>query len=307
MGNSTWDPNAWSAYSSTRNLNSSSTTASQIYTNTSGAKSDYDPKNINVRESRDSAANPNSTPIIIALDGTGSMDRVLASAIKNLGSLFKEIIDRKPVSDPHIMAMMVGDVAAHDRYPLQATQFEADIKIATQLEELFVERGGGGNGSESYHLPLYFAATRTDCDAFAKGRKGFIFTIGDEGVPSALTADQVQRVFGNDEPFGENMTYAGLLQMVSDNYNVFHLRVQQGYSYKESQDKDWFNVLGERALPLDDIDKIAEVIVATLQVVGGVDVDTVADSFSGSTALTIRKAVAGLAKTGTNPGAVTRF
>ena len=307
MGGSTWDPDEWDNYSTTRGFASSSTTASHIYTNTSGAKTDYDPKHIKLRESRDSAANPNSTPIIIALDGTGSMDKVLESGIKNLGNLFKEVIDRKPVSDPHILAMMVGDVAAHDRYPLQATQFEADIRIAEQLTELYVERGGGGNSSESYHLPLYFAATRTDCDAFAKGRKGFIFTIGDEGVPPPLTADHVRRVFGNDEPFTEDMSYASLLQMVSDNYNVFHLRVQQGYSYRSSQDQDWINVLGERALPLDDINRVAEVIVATLQVVGGVDLDTVANSFSGSTALTVRKAVAGLTKTGTVSGSVARF
>ncbi len=307
MGNATWDPNAWNNYSSAKGYTAPNASASTMYTNKSGMKTDYDPKTIKLRESRDSAANPNSTPIIVALDGTGSMDPVLASAIKNLGVLFKEIMDRKPVTDPHIMAMMVGDVTC-DRYPLQATQFEADLKIADQLSDLYIEHGGGGNVSESYHLPLYFAATRTEADAFTKGRKGFIFTIGDEGVPPALTASQVRQVFGADEPFNEPMTYQALLQMVSDNYEVFHLRIQQGASYRDSQDQAWRDVLGERALLVDNIDRMSEVIVATLQVIGGQDIDTVAASFSGSTALTVRKAVAGLAKTGaTAAGGVARI
>ena len=289
MGNSTFDPSAWSAYSSTV----TGKTARSTFTNTTGTKKAYNPINITVRESKDSPANPNSTPIIIALDQTGSMSNVIQAALEGCGTLFKEIYDRKPVSDPHVMFMFVGDVNS-DRYPLQATQFEADIILADQMRELHIEGNGGGNNSESYHLPFYFAATRTDCDAFAKGRKGYIFVIGDEDVPPPLSPAQIKQVFGPDESVPESLSYETLLQMVQENWEVFHIRVMQGHA-RGGDEAGWKRVLNERAIPLDDITKLSEVIVATLEVLGGKDADTVASSFSGSTALTVRRAVTDLA------------
>src|ERR1043165_5304164 len=64
----------------------------------------FNPRRIRVRESRDSADNPASTAVIVALDVTGSMG-IIADEIarRGLKTLFEEIYTRKPVSDPHIM------------------------------------------------------------------------------------------------------------------------------------------------------------------------------------------------------------
>ena len=71
-------------------------------------------------------------------DVTGSMGMIAdALARKGLGTMVEEILARKPVSDPHIMCMGIGDVL-YDRAPLQVTQFEADIRIAEQLEKLWL-------------------------------------------------------------------------------------------------------------------------------------------------------------------------
>ncbi len=59
-----------------------------------------------------------------------------------------------------MMVMGIGD-AWCDRVPLPVTPFETDIRIARQLEQIFLEHGGGGNNFESYNLPWYFAAKRT--------------------------------------------------------------------------------------------------------------------------------------------------
>jgi hypothetical protein len=113
---------------------------------------DYDPARIGLRESRDSAENPQATPIIIGVDVTGSMG-VLAEqlVVRGLNETFTALIDRAPVPDPHVMAMAIGD-AYCDRAPLQVTQFEADLRIVEQLRMLWLEGGGGGNRGESYSL-----------------------------------------------------------------------------------------------------------------------------------------------------------
>jgi hypothetical protein len=93
-------------------------------------KAALNPAKIKMRESRDSDDNLPSTPIIVGIDVTGSMGVLAETLVKRgLKPLFEEILDRKPVTDPHVMAMAIGD-AWCDRAPLQVTQFEADISVA---------------------------------------------------------------------------------------------------------------------------------------------------------------------------------
>ena len=69
MGYSHWDASSWDSYS-TRNVTNKTSVSgggsSSLYQSTA-MPDDMNPKNITVRESRDSHDNPNSTPIIIAL------------------------------------------------------------------------------------------------------------------------------------------------------------------------------------------------------------------------------------------------
>ena len=148
MGAGRWDATSYASYASTTR----GKTVDKIYSGRELHK-DLDPKGVAVHESRDSADNPNATPVIVGLDVTGSMGMIAHTmAQKGLGVLFQEILDRKPISDPHIMFMGIGD-AASDRAPLQVSQFEADDRIIEQLTKLWVEGSGGGNDSESYNLP----------------------------------------------------------------------------------------------------------------------------------------------------------
>src|SRR5262249_27189007 len=136
----------------------------------------FDPARIRTRESRDSADNPQSTPIILASDVTGSMGFIAHELMQNgLNTLATEIYERRPVTDPHVMVMAVGD-ARVDAAPLQVTQFEADIRIADQVRRLWLEGGGGGNGGESYSAAHAFAGLRTDVDCMRqRGKKGYLF------------------------------------------------------------------------------------------------------------------------------------
>lgn len=264
MGNARWDNNDWDRYATTTSRQSR---AANFTSKT--MTSDYDPKTIRIRESVDSDANPNSTPIIVALDDTGSMGEIPQRLVQGkLGTLMEELLARRPVPDPHLMFMAVGDVL-FDRAPLQVTQFEADIRIADQLRALYLEGGGGGNGCESYHLPWYFAASKVKADAAIKRqRKGYLITVGDEEIPDALTPDQIARVFGPDDVPQAPLSLKELLGMAEQNFHVFHIMVEQGSHYRAYGDRvreGWRDLLGERAIPLSDYDHLAEVIVALIQ------------------------------------------
>ncbi|HWE64749.1 MAG TPA: hypothetical protein VHB98_23790, partial [Chloroflexota bacterium] len=193
MGSARWDPSDWATYATATARKS----IHDVFASRDLHPS-LDPRGVALRESHDSALNPASTALIVALDVTGSMGMVAdALARQGLGTMVEEVLRRKPVTDPHIMCMGVGD-ANFDRAPLQVTQFEADIRIAEQLERIWLEKGGGGNNCESYDLPWYFAAMHTAIDCFEKrGKKGYLFTVGDEESPLGLTGAQIERVIGD--------------------------------------------------------------------------------------------------------------
>jgi len=215
-----------------------------------------------------------------------------------LDTTMREILRRKPVPDPQIMAMAIGD-AECDRAPLQVTQFEADIRLAEQLQDLWIEGGGGGNQGESYHLAWAFAAMRTSIDCFEKrGRKGYLFTIGDEPLLPGIAAQNLSRVMG--APFGAGLSSADMLAMASGTYEVFHIALTSvGYSGNpkglDSAMRTWKPLLGQRVLPCDDPERVAEIVVSTIQVSEGADIDGVATSWGGPTSRTVANSLRELA------------
>ena len=289
MGGGSWTDKSWTSYSSSA-IKGKST--AHVYKKRAMVD-DYNPKNVVMRESRDSEDHPNSTPIIIGLDVTGSMNSILDTVASKLGILVKEILDRKPVSDPQIMFQAIGDSWC-DSAPLQVTQFESDIRIAEQLTSLYFEKGGGGNRYESYPLSWYFASRKTVCDNFEKrGKKGFIFTMGDDGYPSKLTKSELSEFLGVEET--EDVDVKSLLNEVNRKYEVFHLCLERGSSDYSGIDK-WRDLMGERAIRVTDYEKIPEIIVSILETLGGKDIDDVIGSWSGDTAVVVKEAIRGLSK-----------
>jgi hypothetical protein len=245
----------------------------------------FNPALIGMRESRDSEHNPLSTPIIVGLDVTGSMG-VIAEKMAHgeLGKLMNGIFDRKPVTDPHVMVMAIGD-ATCDMAPLQVSQFEADIRIDNSLQDLYLEGRGGGNSFESYDLPWYFAATRTSTDAYEKrGKKGYLFTIGDEQIPPAspYSTTRFEQVFG---PCQDASTYNSRVALANaqEKYHVFHIIVEQGnhcvHGHRDLVVNGWTSVLGKRALPLNNWEHLSELILAAIEVNEGADPVDIIKSF----------------------------
>lgn len=295
MGAGTWDSRAWAASRSSYSY-TAKPTVDDIYTSRSLA-AELNPKDVRLRESRDSTANPNSTALIVGLDVTGSMGRLLdVMARTGLGTLVENIYERKPISDPHILIMGIGDFEC-DRAPLQVTQFEAEnAPLVSQMEKIYLERGGGGNDHESYAAAWYFAATRTSIDCFEKrGKRGYLFTVGDEEPTPKLYGEHIARFLGGE--LGADIDGEKLLQMAQASYRVFHVLVEQGDYASRHPDRvrsAWAELMGQNVLPLADHTKLAEVIVSAIQVAEGHDRDAVAKSWSGDTALVVARATQGM-------------
>ena len=287
MGGARWDEDDWKRASGA----TAGKRTEDIFT-ASGMHPKLNPYGV-VRESRDSLVNPNSNAIIIGLDVTGSMGIIAdAMAREGLGVLVEEILKRKPVSDPHILACGIGDSYCDDA-PLQITQFEADIRIADQLKMIWLEKGGGGNSHEGYHLPWYFAAQHTQIDCFEKrGKKGYLFTVGDEEPPEELLAEHAKAIFGDS--LQRNLSVAELLTLVSRMYHVFHVVVEEGNyarAYLPQVLKKWNKLLGQRVLRLKDYRRLAEVVVSAMEVNEGRDRELVAKSWSGDTSVVVAHAL----------------
>lgn len=282
MGGGTFDRAAYRTFAEST-VNKST---DQIYSSKRMHK-DLDPKGVKMRESRDSADNPESTPLIVGIDVTGSMG-IIADTIarQGLGTLFTGILDRKPITDPHVMFMAIGD-ANCDQAPLQVSQFEADKRIIEQLTNIYIEHGGGGNQFESYNLPWYFAGMHTVHDSMVKrGKRGYLFTVGDEEAPHTLTKAQVKQFIGDDMEV--EMSPADMLALARRSYDVFHIVIEQGDYARRAMDRvmgSWTELLGQRVIRLSDYTKLAETIVSAIEVAEGVDADTSAKAWGGASSI----------------------
>ena len=116
---------------------------------------ELDPKNV-IRECCDSEEHPNTRPVILALDVTGSMGGASVKVAKELNVIMTELYEK--VQDVEFMIMGIGDLS-YDNAPIQASQFDSDIRIAEQLDKIYFEADGGGTAYESYTAAWYFGLT----------------------------------------------------------------------------------------------------------------------------------------------------
>jgi hypothetical protein len=292
MGGGTFDPGAYRAYTSTTTGKSTA----EVFTSR-GMNAKLDPKGVKVRESRDSGDSPHATPIIVALDVTGSMG-MLADVIarKGLGILFEAILARKPVTNPHLMFMAFGD-ATCDSAPLQVSQFEADNRIVEQLTEIYLEGNGGGNGHESYEFPWYFAAQHTVHDSLVKrGKRGYLFTVGDEPIGPGLKKAQLDRFLADGAE--RDFSTMECLEAAQRMYDCYHIVIKEGNFARGNLGgvlATWQPLLGQHVIQLDDHTKLSETIVSAIEVAEGRDADASAAGW-GTSASVVLDAVKNLPK-----------
>lgn len=272
MGGGTWDSTAYEKAAASRRArgvadfghdsNVRSGTASGVHTTLDPLQmKNPDPQKypFALRESRDSAEHPESLPIAMMFDVTGSMGHIPVVLQQKLKHLMDVVIDKAGISDPQILVGAIGD-ATCDRYPLQVGQFESDNSFDEQLRNIIIEGRGGGQNMESYALAYRFAADHTATDAFEKrGKKGYFFTMGDEMPWPTVTANEAARLFGVQTADDESVE--DLISRASERWEIFHLFSEDGGRGSDAQvQQRWQELLGERFIPVSDSSLVCEVI-----------------------------------------------
>lgn len=220
---------------------------------------ELDPKSV-VRECCDSAEHPNTIPVILALDVTGSMGKASVKVAKELNVIMTDLYSK--IKDVEFLIMGIGDLA-YDDAPIQASQFESDVRIAEQLDKIFFEAGGGGNAYESYTAAWYFGLYHCKLDCWNRGKKGIIITLGDEPLNPYLPAVPLTRVTG-DKLQGDVETKT-LYSEVLQKYDVYHLAVNDkdsSYEWRKKEINDSFKeYLDDEHFRVVNLDNLASTVV----------------------------------------------
>lgn len=243
-----------------------------------------------VIESRDNPEHPNSIPIVMGLDQTGSMGSVPRVIQTKLKEVFSLLNLRGYVEDPQISIAAYGDTHADPiRTTVQISAFESDNRIDDNLDNLLLYGGGGGNQGETM-TGLWYMMSKVESDAWEKRmKKGYAFFVADE-VALDLTAEQVKGFCGDAQPSAP-LTVKELAANIKETWEVFILLVNNRTAKNQRSEKFYTDLFGiDHVLVLEDPDVIAETIALTIGVnEGTIDLDEGADD---------------LRKTGTNEVAI---
>ena len=129
MGRGSYTASDWASLRSSRKLTDASRTEN-VFTAKS-ARMTYDVSHITCRESRDSEDSPHATPVIIGFDVTASMGYLAKElSVHAVNQAVMSLRRGKAVTDPQFLCAAIGD-SKSDKTPLQVTQFESDIRMAT--------------------------------------------------------------------------------------------------------------------------------------------------------------------------------
>lgn len=297
MGGGSFDPTAY--YSTTSSLASSGKTFARAasasrsgdYTNIAEHLDPAKMKN-GMREACFAPGFENATPIIVALDCTGSMAQVPDHIQKHLPELIG-LLTEKGVSDhPNVLFMGFDDEHFVPRAAFQMSQFEAgDQELINALNELIIPRMGGGNRGEAYHLAFYAAAYHTRTDEWdQKQKKGFFFIIGDE-EPYYDNADPkmhgtkpdiAQQVF--DVAGEKEVPMVESVRATAERYHVFVIRPggTSNFASKEIT-QAWQNLLSEagvnpeHVLQIPDVANVIPTIALAIGRINGIPDNEIAD------------------------------
>lgn len=266
MGGGTWTTTAFCDYVKTKGLSVDSTTGSVC--GITNAQSNFkrrslspelDPKDA-MRQCKDSEEHPNTKPVILALDVTGSMGTAATQIARKLGIIMTNLYEKIP--DVEFCIMGIGDLS-YDDAPIQISQFESDIRIAEQLDNVYFEFGGGCNNYESYTTAWYMGARHCDLDCWKRGGKGVIITMGDERLNPYLPKNGIHDVTGDN--IQNDIETKELYTEASEKFDIYHLDVIHGNYRMNGIEKSFKEYLDDEHFQTVNVNEIDSKIVSIIE------------------------------------------
>lgn len=270
MGGGSWNASAFTTYTtSVKNMSLSSSGAVVLdglsyQDNFKNRSIDLmlEPKGV-MRECRDSEEHPNTIPVIIGVDVTGSMSSAGMEVASKIGIIVQDLFDK--YDDVQICVMGIGDLS-YDHAPIQIGQFESDIRIAEQLDKIYFEMGGGGNQFESYTAAWYYGSRHCDLDCWKRGKKGIIITTGDEPLNPYLPQKALSDVSG--DKLQADVETKDLYEEASEKFDIYHISVDDRrtcyFGYKNRIIDTFGKLLPEGHLVESSLDGLAGAIVSCI-------------------------------------------
>lgn len=219
----------------------------------------------NIREAFDNSENPTTVPIVVGFDSTGSMRNSPRVIQEKLNTLFGLLLRKGYLEYPTLSIASYGD-AYRDRVPLQISQFEIDdAKIGENLNNLFLEGGGGGNGFETASLLWYYAANHIVTDAWEKrNKKGYMFIIADE-IAGDLRPDQIATFIGDEAPAASELTVGKLAAAVQEKWDVYILLMDNESAHWQGSYEFYKKLFGDKhVVILENDETVSETIGAMI-------------------------------------------
>lgn len=281
MGSSSWSDSFYKAREVDRAKTGTSAFTYDASVRSSGGPAKVhdkmDPKGLKMRESRDSDAHPESVPVAVWFDVTGSNASQAVILQKKFGGLMAILLKKGYLAHPQVMFSAIGD-ATCDGVPLQVGQFESGLEMDDNLGMIFLESGGGGQMTESYELAMYTMARHTSCDAWEKrGKKGYLFMIGDEMAYSRVKKHEVEKLIGPE--LEADILTKDIIEELKEKWEVFFLiPVNSSHGRDPNIKNYWINLFGQNTIMLEDSAAICESIAMAIGLAeGAIDLDAGAE------------------------------
>jgi len=217
------------------------------------------------RESRDSDEHPETTPIVIGFDVTGSMGHNPEILQRELKGLFGMLVRKDVVSDPQIAIGAYGDTWC-DKVPVQFSQFESDNRIDDNLDNVFIEGCGGGNNGETSTALVWFVANHVVTDAWEKrGKRGYLFLVGDE-CALKVRADHAKTHLGESR----DITPQEAFSAVREKWDTYFLLVDNHAAYWQNSKAKYEELLGkDHVIKLESTESAPAVIASLIGMAEG--------------------------------------
>lgn len=190
-------------------------------------------------------------PIVIAVDGTGSMQTWPAEIFDRLPLLYQTLSKYK--ADTEISFSVIGD-ATSDQWPVQVGAFGKGPALDDVLKALHPEGGGGGGIRESYELFAYFMHEHAKTP---KATSPFMIIMGDEKFYETVNPDQVKHYLG--DKMQDVADSKDIWKALAQRFDIYVLRKQYAGHDKEIV-AQWAEAIGEqKIIPLYDPTRVVDV------------------------------------------------